>query len=86
MGKLPWITDTGMFLNMVEYKLADRGKHFVKVDKWYPSSQFCSCCGRQKKLTLADRIYRCDCDLTINRDYNAAINIKNEGLRILKSA
>lgn len=85
-GKATLDNGYGMFLNMLEYKLADRGKYFVKVDKWYPSSQICSCCGKQKKLTLADRIYKCDCGQTINRDHNAAINIKNEGLRILKSA
>ena len=85
-GKATLDNGYGMFLNMLEYKLADRGKYFIKVDKWYPSSQICSCCGRQKKLTLADRIYKCDCGLSINRDYNAAINIRNEGLRILKSA
>ena len=85
-GKATLDNGYGMFLNMLEYKLADRGKYFIKVDKWYPSSQICSCYGRQKKLTLADRIYKCDCGLSINRDYNAAINIRNEGLRILKSA
>ncbi len=85
-GKATLDNGYGMFLNMLEYKLTDRGKYFIKVDKWYPSSQICSCCGRQKKLTLADRIYKCDCGLSINRDYNAAINIRNEGLRILKSA
>lgn len=85
-GKATLDNGYGMFLNMLEYKLSDRGKYFIKVDKWYPSSQLCSCCGRKKKLLLSDRIYRCDCGLTIHRDYNAAINIKNEGLRILKSA
>ena len=85
-GKATMDNGYGMFLNMLEYKLTDRGKYFIKVDKWYPSSQLCSCCGRQKKLTLADRIYKCDCGLSINRDLNAAINIRNEGLRILKSA
>ena len=71
---------------MLEYKLVDRGKYLVKVDKWYPSSQLCSCCGRQKKLSLADRIYRCECGHTLDRDINAAVDIKNEGLRILMSA
>ena len=85
-GKATLDNGYGMFLNMLEYKLADRGKYFIKVDKWYPSSQLCSCCGKQKKLTLADRMYKCDCGLAINRDHNAAINIKNEGLRLLKSA
>ena len=85
-GKATMDNGYGMFLNMLEYKLADRGKYFVKVDQWYPSSQLCSRCGRQKKIRLADRIYKCECGLIINRDYNAAINIKNEGIRILKSA
>ncbi len=85
-GKATMDNGYGMFLNMLEYKLADRGKYFVRVDKWYPSSQLCSCCGRKKKLSLGDRIYKCDCGLTIDRDYNAAINVKNEGLHILKSA
>ena len=85
-GKATLDNGYGIFLNMLEYKLSDRGKYFIKVDKWYPSSQICSCCGNQKKITLADRIYKCSCGLEIDRDYNAAINIKNEGLRILESA
>ena len=82
-GKATMDNGYGMFLRMLEYKLSDRGKYFVKVDKWFPSSQICSCCGNKKKLTLADRIYRCDCGLTLDRDQNAAINILNEGLRLL---
>lgn len=82
-GKATMDNGYGMFLNMLEYKLSDRGKYFVKVDKFYPSSQLCSCCGNKKKLTLADRVYRCDCGLTLDRDLNAAINILNEGLRLL---
>ena len=85
-GKATLDNGYGIFLNMLEYKLSDRGKYFIKVDKWYPSSQICSCCGSQKKITLADRIYKCSCGLEIDRDYNAAINIKNEGLRLLKAA
>ena len=82
-GKATLDNGYGMFLSMLEYKLADRGKHFVKVSKWYPSSQICSCCGKQQKLALSERVYKCNCGLVIDRDYNAAINIKNEGLRIL---
>ena len=85
-GKATLDNGYGIFLNMLEYKLYDRGKYFIKVDKWYPSSQICSCCGSQKKITLADRIYKCSCGLEIDRDYNSAINIKNEGLRLLKAA
>ena len=78
----------GLFLNMLEYKLADRGKYLVKVDKWFPSSQICSCCGARhhKMKDLSIRIMKCDCGFTMSRDQNAAINIKNEGLRILRNA
>ena len=86
-GKATMDNGYGMFLNMLEYKLTDRGKYFVKVDKWFPSSQICNCCGKlhreMKNLNL--RSMKCDCGLTIGRDQNAAINIKKEGLRILKS-
>ena len=83
-GKATLDNGYGMFLSMLEYKLSDRGKHFVKVSKWYPSSQICSCCGKQQKLALSERVYKYNCGLVIDRDYNAAINIKNEGLRILR--
>ena len=85
-GKATLDNGYGLFLNLLEYKLADRGKHFVRVDKWFPSTQTCSCCGNRRKLSLGDRIYKCGCGLTINRDLNAAINVKNEGLRILNAA
>lgn len=85
-GKATMDNGYGMFQTMLKYKLVDRGKYFVKVDQWYPSSQMCSCCGRKKKLKLSQRIYTCECGSTMDRDLNAAINIKNEGLRILKSA
>ena len=82
-GKATYDNGYGMFLNMLEYKLSDRGKTLVKVDKFYPSSQLCSCCGSRKKLKLSERKYICTCGLEIDRDLNAAINIKNEGLRLL---
>ena len=86
-GKATLDNGYGMFLNMLEYKLYDRGKHFVKVDKWFPSSQLCSCCGNRQKLALSVRTYTCrSCGIVIDRDYNAAINIKNEGLRLLKTS
>ena len=48
------------------------------VDRFYPSSKTCSRCGKIKKdLKLSDRIYKCDCGLTIDRDLNASINLKN---------
>ena len=70
---------------MLAYRLSDRNKYLVKVDKWHPSSQICHCCGMRhpemKDLSL--RKMKCDCGLTMNRDQNAAINILNEGLRML---
>ena len=79
--------DIVLLLNFLEYKLADRGKIFQKVDKWFPSSQLCSCCGNRKKLELSQRVYVCEqCGLSIDRDQTSAINIKMEGLRILGEA
>ena len=85
-GKATLDNGYGVFLRMLEYKLSDRGKTLVKVDKFYPSSQLCSYCGNRKKLALSERKYVCTCGLEIDRDLNAAINIKNEGLRLLEVA
>ena len=83
-GKSTLDNGYGMFLNMLEYKLSDRGKYLIKVDKWYPSSQLCSHCGRKQKMKLTERTYRCTCGMTMDRDHNAAINILNEGLRLFR--
>lgn len=84
-GKATMDNGYGMFLSMLEYKLSDRNKHLVKIDKWFPSSQICHCCGtlHPKMKNLNNRRMICDCGLIINRDENAAINILNEGLRLL---
>lgn len=84
-GKATMDNGWGRFVNMLEYKLADRGKILIKVDKWYPSSQLCSCCGYQDPLVkdLSVRRWTCpECGAVHDRDHNAAINIRNEGLRI----
>ena len=83
-GKATLDNGYGLFLQMLEYKLSERGKYLIKVDKWYPSSQICSRCGQKKKLGLEDRWYDCTCGLSIDRDHNAAINILQEGLRLLR--
>lgn len=84
-GKAAMDNGYGMLLSMLEYKLSDRNKYFVKVDKWFPSSQICHCCGTRhpEMKDLANRKMICDCGLIMNRDQNAAINILNEGLRLL---
>ena len=76
----------GLFTNYLEYKLRDRGKHYVKIDKFYPSSQICHCCGfkNEEIKDFAIRKWTCPkCKNEHDRDVNAAINIRNEGLRIL---
>lgn len=67
------------FKRQIEYKAKLNGIEFVKVDKFFPSSKTCSCCGNIKKdLKLSDRTYKCDkCGLKIDRDYNASINLAN---------
>lgn len=84
-GKATLDNGYGLFLTMLEYKLADRGKYFVKVDKWYPSSQLCYACGKQHKemKNLLARQFVCDCGYKNDRDTNASLNIKKEGLRLL---
>ena len=73
----------GLFLSMLEYKLEERGKYLIKVDRYFASSKICSVCGKKKEeLSLADRIYYCECGNRMDRDVNAAVNIMNEGKRI----
>lgn len=86
-GKATLDNGYGMFLSMLDYKLSDRNKYFVKVDKWFPSSQICHCCGalHSEMKNLGIRKMMCGCGLTISRDRNAAINILNEGLRLLNN-
>ena len=81
-GKATLDNGYGAFTTMLEYKLRYQGKRLVKVNRWYPSSQLCSCCGNRQKLTLATRTYRCPfCGNTMDRDHNAAVNIRNESMR-----
>ncbi len=74
----------GMLKSFMEYKLREQGKQLVVIDKWYPSSKMCGhCSGINSELTLADRTWTCTCGKVNDRDINAAINIRNEGCRIL---
>ncbi|MFA9399452.1 MAG: RNA-guided endonuclease InsQ/TnpB family protein [Clostridiaceae bacterium] len=85
LGKSLTDNGFGMFRNFLKYKLEDRGKQLIKIDKWFPSSKTCSNCGNiNENLKLSDRIYKCDqCGLIIDRDYNAALNIKEVGSTLL---
>jgi putative transposase len=85
LGKSVADNSFGAFVSMLDYKLKEQGKQLVKVDKWYPSSKTCSHCGTVKEtLSLSDRTYHCEvCGAVLDRDYNASINIKNEGMRLV---
>lgn len=84
LGKSTNDNGFGMFRTILGYKLADRGKQLIKIDKWFPSSKMCRHCGAiNKDLTLADRVWTCECGAIINRDENAAINIMNVGLSMV---
>ena len=77
-----------MFLSMLEYKLSDRGKLFIKVDKFYPSSQLCHCCNYKNPLVkdLSIRKWVCpSCGSYHDRDVNAAINILQYGLNLYET-
>ena len=78
----------GEFRRMLEYKTNWYNRKIVFVDRFYPSSKMCHNCGYiNKNLTLKDRQWVCpQCGEIIERDYNAALNILDEGLRIIGSS
>lgn len=79
----------GTFRNQLEYKAAWYGSAVQVIDRYYPSSQTCSNCGKRPdaKLTLSDRVYKCGhCHAEIDRDLNAAINIQREAERLYAEA
>jgi putative transposase len=73
----------GTLLSFLEYKCNWAGKNLIKIDRWYPSSKTCSNCGNVKEnLSLSERVYCCSkCNIKIDRDHNAAINIKKFAFR-----
>ena len=77
----------GEFKRILEYKAKWYNRKIVYVDRFYPSSKTCNHCGHiNKQLKLSDRQWTCpQCGEVIERDYNAALNILDEGLRILSA-
>ena len=77
----------GTLVSMLKYKAAWHNRQIIEIGRFYPSSKLCHCCGyRMSYMGLELREWTCpNCDEHHDRDINAAINIKNEGLRILDS-
>lgn len=72
-----------MFLNLLDYKAVEAGKRAVKINPAY-TSQTCSECGTRQKLKLSDRMYHCSCcNLSLDRDHNAALNVLSLGMQTL---
>ncbi|PFU66138.1 transposase [Priestia megaterium] len=76
----------GMFTSFLQYKLKEQGKQLVKINKWFPSTKTCSSCGSIQPMPMNIRTYACSCGLNLDRDYNSALNIKKEGIRLLATA
>lgn len=75
----------GQFRALLAYKLEERGKKIITIDKWFPSSKTCRFCGNVNAgLTLGQREWDCPCcGAHLLRDHNAAVNIRNQGLAML---
>ena len=76
----------GMFVTFLKYKLEETGKRLVKVNRFFASSQICNVCGYKNTATknLSIRAWDCpECGAHHDRDINAAINIRNEGMRLV---
>lgn len=84
-GTNTYDTSYGLFTQKLTYKIKGT---LIKINKWYPSSKTCCNCGKiKKKFKLSQQTYYCNrCGLSINRDLNAATNIKFEGLRMFKES
>ncbi len=67
------------FRTMLEYKAEWYGRELIIVDRFWPTSKTCSCCGRKADLSLKDRRWTCECGVTHDRDINAAKNILAAG-------
>ena len=75
-----------LYNQMLDDKIREyeKTKKMIKVDRFFPSSKKCCKCGRIKKeLKLSERVYHCECGNEMDRDRNAAINIREEAKRML---
>jgi putative transposase len=72
-----------LFASFLEYKARWNGRTVQRVGRFFPSSKMCNCCGLVKPIALNDRNWICDCGNLIDRDTNAALNIRDEAIRLL---
>lgn len=83
LGKNTYQNAYNKLLKILEYKSIIRSKKLIKIPMFYPSSKICSNCGQiMENLTLDKRVFTCLCGFKIDRDLNAAINIKEKALSI----
>ena len=85
LEKVSWIIGMECSGELLEYKLKWEGKKIVRVDRFFfhPVKKCCKCGRVKKELKLSDRVYICACGIRMDRDLNAAINIREEARRML---
>jgi putative transposase len=76
------VSDVGMYelRRQLTYKADWYGKEIRVIDRWFPSTKMCSSCGMLHNMKLSDRTMNCDCGFSMDRDLNAAINIRQAGM------
>jgi len=82
------VSDLGFsqFTNIVKWVALKRGKQVVQIERWERTTGICSCCGHKQNLELKDRLFSCEnCGLVLDRDHNAAINIRELGHQLILS-
>ena len=75
------------FRKILTEKCKENNIELRVVDRWFPSSKICNCCGCVKKdLKLSDRIYKCECGNVIDRDFQASLNLERYGENVSKQS
>lgn len=87
-GKAVHDNGWGTFVSCLTYKLEEQGKQLIRIDRFFPSSKQCHVCGHKNDtLKLSERSWKCpECGTLHDRDYNASMNIKKEGMRLLEQS
>jgi len=75
----------GLFKTLLEYKCKLKNVILIKADRFFPSTKTCSSCGKIQDMPLSKRVMQCECGLNLDRDINAALNLKNYGLKAVGS-